>query len=64
MKDLEKKVTDVRVVHKESKGSMIIEDAAGTKESILTNLPDVDKGHAGKILEIEGRRIFLRQPYE
>lgn len=57
------KVTDVAVIHKESAGSVIVKHEDDTTESILTTLPEVEKGHAGKMLEIDGKRIFLRQPY-
>lgn len=57
------KVTSIEVIHKESEGSVIVRDEDGTTESILTNLPEVEKGHGGKILEIDGRKILIREPY-
>lgn len=53
-----------KVIHKESAGSIIVKKADGTTESISTGMPGVGKGTEGKIVELDGKRIFLRRPYK
>jgi hypothetical protein len=58
------KTTFVDVVHKESEGSIIVRKEDGSTESMLTQAPEVNKGHRGVIIEAGGTRLFIREPYD
>jgi len=56
-------VVDCTVLHTEAAGSLIVATKDGQTTEIETPLPDVHKGHGGKIFTLNGKRIFIREPY-
>ena len=57
------KVVECEVIVKETATDLIVRTEYGEKVNILTSLPDVRKGHKGKLLTIGGRTVFIREPY-
>jgi hypothetical protein len=57
-------ITECEVIYKESKGNLIVRNSDGTTANIVTKLPDVGKGHKGRIIEMNGRKVFIREPYD
>ncbi len=57
---------DCEVIHKETANDYIVRVRAedGKTVNIVTTLPDVQKGHKGKLLTLDGKTIFLREPYD
>ncbi len=58
------KAVDCTVVVKETSTDLIAKTEHGHLVNIRTNLPDVRRGHRGKIISFEGKEFFIREPYE
>ena len=52
-----------KVIVKETATDYIVETEDGQKINIMTTLPDVRVGHKGKLLTMDGRTVFIREPY-
>jgi len=54
---------DCEVVHTETPGDLIVRTSDGRNVNIETTLPDVTPGRKGKLVTIDGKTIFIREPY-
>ncbi len=54
---------DCEVVHAETPSDLIVRTSDGRNINIETRLPDVTPGRKGKLLTIDGKTIFIREPY-
>jgi len=57
------KVSNSSILHKETSRDLIVQDESGETESVRAVSPLVKAGDQGITLEIDGRRIFVREPY-
>ncbi|QSH39359.1 hypothetical protein JXR01_03625 [Candidatus Kaiserbacteria bacterium] len=51
------------VILKESNGSVIVKKDGGSTESVFTDLTDVKEGDRGRVVEVDGRLMFVREPH-
>lgn len=54
---------DCEVVHMETSGDLIVRTSDGRNVNIETKLPDVTPERKGKLLTLDGKTIFIREPY-
>ncbi len=54
---------DCEVIVKETASDLIVRTQDGQNINMQTALPDVRKGHKGKIITVDGKSIFIREPY-
>lgn len=64
MTDPKVKVTGAQVVLKESSRSVIVKDDKGKNDSLDSVSPEISKGDKGLIVEMDGKKFFVREPYE
>jgi hypothetical protein len=56
-------IEDVEVIVDETATSKIVRTSDGRTVNIETSLPDVRKGHKGKLIDVGNGPVFVREPY-